>query len=167
MSCIDLKVKVQDTVIQKVLSTSVPLPLPIMQDEAIGDILNADVQKKYDADPPAALWDSCFYRSWKVDRAMIQPLTENWRHLLGIFRKFSLWWCKQRQIRSRIAFGKRYQSSSHITHKTWIKGRYISHINQYGGVDTQQVYQWYGNGIDGYIRWCSQQRGSIPILKDC
>ena len=23
------------------------------------------------------------------------------------------------------------------------------------------------NGRDGYIRWCSQQIGSIPILKDC
>ena len=35
MSYIDLKVKVQNTVIQKVLSTSVPLPLPIMEDEVV------------------------------------------------------------------------------------------------------------------------------------
>ena len=45
MPYIDLKVKVQEKVIQQVLSTSVPLPLPIMEDEVVGAILNADVQK--------------------------------------------------------------------------------------------------------------------------
>ena len=45
MPCIYLKVNVQDTVIQQVLSTSVPLPLPIMEDELAGAILKADVQK--------------------------------------------------------------------------------------------------------------------------
>ena len=39
------------------------------------------------------------------------------------------WW-KHRQIRAWIAFGKRCQISSHSTHKTWIKGWSISHINQ-------------------------------------
>ena len=97
---------------------------------------------------------------------MINTLAENWQHLLGIFQKFSLQWWKRRHLRSCIAFGKRYQSSYHITHKTCTKGQYVSHINKDIGVDTQKVYQWYGNGIDGYIRWCSQQRGSIPILKD-
>ena len=97
----------------------------------------------------------------------MHPLAENWQHLLRIFRKFNLQWWKCRQLRSWIAFGKIYQSSSHITHNTWIKDQYISHINQDVGVDTQQVYQWYGNGRDGYICWCSQRRGSIPILKDC
>ena len=142
------KVKVQDTVIQQVLSTSVSLPLPMMEDEVVGAILKADVQKEYDAAPPFALWDSWFYRNWKSDRAMIHPLAENWQHLLGIFRRFSLLWWKSRQLRSWIAFGKSYQSSSHITHKTWIKGRSISHINQDGGVNTQKVYQWYVNGRD-------------------
>ena len=37
---------------------------------------------------------------------MIQLLEENWQHLLGIFRKFSLKWWKRRQLRSWIAFGK-------------------------------------------------------------
>ena len=98
---------------------------------------------------------------------MIHPLAENWQHLLGIFRKFNLRWWKRRQLRSQIAFGKRYHSFSHITHKTLIKGRYVSHINQGGGVDTQKLYQWYGNVIDSYISWCIQRRGSIPILKYC
>ena len=96
---------------------------------------------------------------------MIHPLVENWQHLLGIFRKFSLQWWKRRQLRSWIAFGKRYQSSSHITHNTWVKVRSVSHINQYGGVGTQKVYQWSGNGRDCYIRWYSQRRVSISILK--
>ena len=151
MPCIYLKVKVQDTVIQQVFSTSVPLPLPMMEDEVVGEILNANVQKEDDAPPPVTLWDSWFYRSWKADKDMIHPLEENWQHFLGIFRKFSLQWWKRRQLRSCIAFGKKYQSSSHITQKTWIKGRYISHVNQDGWVDTQKVYQWYGNGRDGYI----------------
>ena len=98
---------------------------------------------------------------------MIQPRAENCQHIFGIFWKFSLRWWKHRQIRSWIAFGKIYQSSSHITHKTWIKVRSIIDINQDGGVDTQQVYQWYCNGRDGYISWCSQWIGSIPILMDC
>ena len=153
--------------IQQVLSTSVPLPLPVMEDEVVGAILKADVQKENHAAPPVALWDSWFYKSCKADRAMINPLAENWQHLLGNFRKFSLRWWKRRQLRSWIDFGKRYQSSYHITHNTWIKGRSVSHINKYGGVETQKVYQWYGNGRDGYIRWYSQRRGLIPIPKDC
>ena len=97
---------------------------------------------------------------------MIHLLAENWQHLLGIFRKFSLRWWKRCQLRSWIAFGKRYQIFSHITQKTCIKGRHVSHTNQDVEVDTQQVYKWYGNGRGGYICWCSQRRGSIPILKD-
>ena len=45
MTCIDLKVKVKYTVIQQFLSTTVPLPLPIMEDEVVDTILRADVQK--------------------------------------------------------------------------------------------------------------------------
>ena len=45
MSCVDLKVKVQDTVIQRVLSISVSLPLQMMEDEVVGEILKYDVQK--------------------------------------------------------------------------------------------------------------------------
>ena len=97
---------------------------------------------------------------------MVNPLAENWQHLLGIFWKLSFQWWKRRQIRSWIAFGKRYQSSSHITHKKWIKVCSVSHINKGGGVDTQQLYQWSGKGRDCYIWWFSQQRGSMPILKD-
>ena len=137
-----------------------------MKYDVVGAILKADVQKEDDEDPPVSLWESWLYRSWEADRDMIHLIAENWQQLLGIFRKFSLRWWKRRQLRSRIEFGKRYQSSSHITHKILIKGRSVSHINQDGGVDTQQVYQWYGNGRDGYIRWCGQRRGSIPILKD-
>ena len=74
ITCIDLKVKVQDTVIQQVLSTSVPLPLPMMEDEVVGEILKVDVQKEDDAAPPFVLWYSWFYRSWKVDKDMIHPL---------------------------------------------------------------------------------------------
>ena len=131
----------------------------------VGIFLKADVQKEDDAAPPITLWDSWFYISRKPDRVMMHLLSENWQYLLEIYRKFSLRWWKLRQLRSWIAFRKRYQSSSHITNKTWIKGRSISHTNQYGGVDTQKVYQWYGNGRDGYIIWCSQRRGLIPILK--
>ena len=116
--------------------------------------------------PPIALWYSWFYISCKSDRAMIHLIEENWQHLLVMFWKLSLRWRKRLQLKSWIDFGKSYHSSSHITHKTWIKGRSVSNINQDGGVDTQQVHQWYGNGIDGYIRLCSQQRGLIPILKD-
>ena len=47
--------------------------------------LKANVQKEYDAPPPVALWDSWLYRSWKADRDMVNPLAENWQHLLGIF----------------------------------------------------------------------------------
>ena len=39
------KLEVWDTVIQQVLSTSVPSPLPMMEDEVTGAILKADVQK--------------------------------------------------------------------------------------------------------------------------
>ena len=75
---IDLNVEVHDTVIQQVLSTSVPLPLPIMEDEVDGEILKDDGQKEDDAAPLVALWDSWFYRSCKADRAMMHPLAENW-----------------------------------------------------------------------------------------
>ena len=94
-------------------------------------------------------------------------LAENWQQLLGIFWKFSLRCHKHLQIRSCIVFEKRYQSSYHINQETWIKGRSVSQINQYGGVDTQQIYQWYVNGRYCYIKWFIQRRGSIPILKDC
>ena len=57
MSCIDMKVKVQGTVIQQVLSNYVPLPSTMMEDEVVGAILKADVQKEDNADPPVALWD--------------------------------------------------------------------------------------------------------------
>ena len=57
MPCIDMKVKMQDTVIQQVLSTSVPLPLPMMEDEVVGTILKADTQKEDYAYPPIYLWD--------------------------------------------------------------------------------------------------------------
>ena len=79
----------QDTVIQQALSTSVPLPLQMMEDEVVGEMLKPYVQKEDDAVPPVALWDSWFYKSWKVDRDMIHLLVENWQYLLGIFRKFS------------------------------------------------------------------------------
>ena len=90
MTCIYLKVEVQDTVIEQVLTTSVTLPLPMMEDVVVGAILKSDVQKEDDAAPPIASWGSWLYRICKADRAMIQPLAENWQHLLGIFRKFSL-----------------------------------------------------------------------------
>ena len=54
--CIYQKVEVLDTVIKKVLSTSVPPPLSIMKYEVAEAILKADVQKKDDAYPPVALW---------------------------------------------------------------------------------------------------------------
>ena len=63
MPCIDMKLEVQDTVIQQLLSTSVPLTLPMMEDEVDGEILKADGQREDDAAPPVALWDSCFYIS--------------------------------------------------------------------------------------------------------
>ena len=85
MPCIYLKVKVQDTVIQQVLSTSVPVPLPMMEDDVVREILKADVQKEGDAAPPVALWNSWFYRSWKPDRDMMHLIAENWQHILGIF----------------------------------------------------------------------------------
>ena len=112
-----LKLKVQGTLIQQVLSTSVPLPLPMMEDEVVGAILKTDVQKEDDADPPVALWGSWFYRSRKEDMDTIHPLAENWQHLSGIFRNSILRWWKLRQFRSWIASGIRYPSFSHITHK--------------------------------------------------
>ena len=163
----DLKVELQDTVIQQVLSTSVPSPLTMMEDEVSGAILKADVKKEDDAATPDALWDSWTYISWKSDRAMVHQLAENCQHLLGIFWKFSLQWWKHHQLRSYIDFGKRYQISTHITHRSWIKGQSISHINKYGRVDTQQIYQCYDKGRDCYIQWSSQWRVSIPILEDC
>ena len=41
--------------IEQVLSTSVPLPLPMMEDEVVGSILKAGVKKEDDAAPPFAL----------------------------------------------------------------------------------------------------------------
>ena len=45
MSHIYLKVEVQDVVIQQVFSTSVPLNLPMMEDEVAGEILKAGGHK--------------------------------------------------------------------------------------------------------------------------
>ena len=143
------------------------ITLTMMEDDTSGLILKTYCKKEDDADPPVSLWDSWFYRSWKADMAMVHPLSENWQHLLGIFWKLSLQWWKQRQIRSWITFGKRYQSSSHNTQRTWIKGWSISHINIGGGFNTQNLYYWSGKGRDCYIQWFSQQRGWIPILKYC
>ena len=42
MSRIDQEVDIWDTVIQKVLSTSVLPPLPMMEDNVTGEILKAD-----------------------------------------------------------------------------------------------------------------------------
>ena len=71
MPCIYLKLKVQNTVIQKFLSTSMPLSLPMMENEVVGAILKADVHKEDDADPTVALWYSWIYISWKSDRYMV------------------------------------------------------------------------------------------------
>ena len=64
--------------IQQVLSTSVPLPLPIMEDDVAGAILKADGQKEDDAAPLVALWYSWFYRSCKADMSIVHPLSDNW-----------------------------------------------------------------------------------------
>ena len=132
----DMKVEVQDTVIQQVLSTSVTSPLPMMEDELAGQILKVDAQKEYDAAPLITLWDSWFYRIWKADRDMVNTLAENWQHLLGIFWNFTLRWWKNHQLRSWIVFSKIYQRSFHITYRKCIKGRSISHTNKGRGVDT-------------------------------
>ena len=78
MSRIYMKVEVQDTVIQQVLSTSVSFPLPMMEDEVSGAILKSDGQKEDDMAPPVALWDSWFYISCKSDRSMMHFLAKNW-----------------------------------------------------------------------------------------
>ena len=78
MPRIDMKVEVQDTVIQQVLSTSVPLTLPMMEDEVAGAILKPDGQKEDDVAPPVALWVSWFYRSCKSYRDMMHLLAEHW-----------------------------------------------------------------------------------------
>ena len=44
ISCIYMKVKVKDTVIQQFLSTYVTITLPMMEDEVFGKILKADVE---------------------------------------------------------------------------------------------------------------------------
>ena len=105
------EVEVRDTVIQNVLSNSVPPPLHMMEDDVSGSILKSDVQKEEDAAPPVALWGSWFYSSWKSDMDMVHPLEENWKSLLCIFCNFILRWSKLWQLRSWIAFDKRYQSS--------------------------------------------------------
>ena len=63
--CIYQDVEVMNNVIKQVLSTSVPPPLPNMEDCVVGYIVEADCQKEDDADPPVALWDSWFYRGWE------------------------------------------------------------------------------------------------------
>ena len=63
--------------IEQVLSTPVPLPLPMMEDEVVGEILKAGFYKEDDTAPPVALLDSWLYRSWKADRAMLHRLAEN------------------------------------------------------------------------------------------
>ena len=70
------------------------------------EILKSGVQKEDDEAPLVALWDSWFHRSCKSDSAMMHLIEENWQHILGIFRKFSLRWWERRQLRSWIAFGK-------------------------------------------------------------
>ena len=92
MPHIYLKVDGQDKVIKKLLSSSVPLTLPMMEGEVDKVILKAHGQNEDDAAPPVAFWGSWLYRSLKVDRAIMNPLAENWQHLLGIFWKFILWW---------------------------------------------------------------------------
>ena len=136
-----------------------------MEDDAAGAILKADGQKEDDAAPPVALWDSWFYRRCKSDKAMVNTLAENWQYLLSIFPKFSLRWQKRRQLRSWIAFKKRYQISSHINERSRIKEKPVSYINKGRGVNTQKEYQWSNNGRDCSIRWSSKQRVLIPILK--
>ena len=76
---IDQKVDILDTVIQQVFSTSVPLPLPMMEDDVAGSILKSGGQKEYDEDPPLALWYSWFYSSWKSNRSMVHSLAVNWQ----------------------------------------------------------------------------------------
>ena len=78
MPRIDLKLEVQDTVIQQVLSNSVPLPLPMMEYEVAGSILKYGGQKEDGVAPTVALWDSWFYRSWKAYRNMMHLRAEHW-----------------------------------------------------------------------------------------
>ena len=78
MPRIDLKVEVQDTFIQQVLSTSVSLTLPMMEDEVAGAVLKPDGQKEDDVAPAVALWVSWFYRSCKSYRDMMHLLAEHW-----------------------------------------------------------------------------------------
>ena len=60
--------EVRDTAIQQVVTTSVLPPLPMMEDYVKGAIVKTDGQREYDVDPPLVLWDSSFYRGWKVDK---------------------------------------------------------------------------------------------------
>ena len=89
----------------------------MMEDYTTEEILKYGGHKEDDTAPKVALWDSTFLRIWKYDRAMVHPLAGNRQYLLGIFRNFSLWWRKRRQLRSWIAFGKRCQRSSNINHR--------------------------------------------------
>ena len=109
-----------------------------MEDDAAGAILKADGQKEDDEAPPVSLLDSWFYRSCKLDMATVPPLADNWKLMLCIFRKFSLRWWKHNKLRSCIALDKMYQISSHLNHRSWIKGKYVININQGGGVNTQK-----------------------------
>ena len=63
MSSMDQEVQIQDTVIQQVLLTSFPSPLPMMEYNVTGEMLKPDGQKEDDAAPPVALWGSWLYRS--------------------------------------------------------------------------------------------------------
>ena len=58
MPCIYQEAEVRDTVIQQVLSTSVPPPFTIPEDDMSVAILKDGGQKEDDAAPPVALWYS-------------------------------------------------------------------------------------------------------------
>ena len=137
-----------------------------MKDDVAGSIVKADGQKEDGAAPTVALWDSWFYRGGKADKGMVHPLSENWKYLLCIFRKFSLRWWKRRQLSSWINFYRRYQISSHINHRSWIMCKYFININPGGGVSTQKEYIWSNMGSDCYIQWYSQRILSITILRN-
>ena len=97
---------------------------------------------------------------------MVYPLADNWQSLLCIFWKFSLRWRKLRQLRSCIAFEKRYHRSSHINHMSCIKGKSVINTNQGEVVNTQKDYKWSYTGRECYIRCYNQRRLLIPILTD-
>ena len=67
-----------------------------------GYIVKYDGQREDDEAPNVALWYSCFYRVWKSDKGVVNPLAENWQSLLCVFWKFSLRWWKLCQLSSWI-----------------------------------------------------------------